>query len=193
MSIGYIDLDDIPVLDNGNRTAHVGFGGDVPDARARRESRKPPVGEHGHFRKIFAYNEVKGEGKQFRHARATLGALVSDDDHVPVSDFITLERLDGFLFGIEADGFALEGQHISVLDARLLDNRALWRKITFQNDRAALRIHGVVEWTDDFLVDYFNPLEEAFPGFARDRHAVKVEVVLDPCHNRGHAPGAIEV
>ena len=74
--------DPVTVLDEGDRAAVDGFGGDVADAEAVGPAREPAVGDERDVAAPAGALHGTGDGQHLAHARAALGALVADDDDV---------------------------------------------------------------------------------------------------------------
>src|SRR5260370_829982 len=89
-----------------------------------------------------------GDGRHFTHPGSAFGTCVGNDALIPSLD-------DPFLVGVEGLFFVFEDASRS---AKLLQivagdfyHAAFWSEISFQDDKAAGRLKGRVEFADDFL------------------------------------------
>ena len=172
-SSGDINGDEISILDNGDGAALHGFRGNVADGCTPGSARKPTIGNQRNVC-IEAHARDGGRGGQhLLHARATLGAFVSDHQNVAFLNFTVHNSLADRLFGIEYPGGSFVPAHF-IQYGRLLDHASLGREIAEKSGQTALGVIGVVHGADDISVHNLNGFDIFSHRFSGDRHAIFV-------------------
>src|SRR5947207_8424463 len=121
-----IDLDDVAVAQQGDRTPDGGFRADMADAEAPRGAGKTAVGDQCDLAAHSLAGE-RGRGRQhFTHARPAARALVADDQHLAFPVFLARDRGKARFLAVEA---ARRTGKLQVGHAGDLHNRALGREV----------------------------------------------------------------
>src|SRR5579872_2577629 len=97
-----VDLDDVTVLQQCDRTADRGFRPDMADAEAPRGPRAAAVSDEGDLAPHSLPRQCGGRRKHFAHSRAAARPLIADDDDLAFLVGLLLDRLESVLFAIEA-------------------------------------------------------------------------------------------
>src|SRR6266851_1502771 len=131
-----VDRDLVAVAQQRDRAADRRLRPDMADAEAVRRAGEAAVGDQRH--PIADTLAVKGGGRRqhLAHAGPAARPLVADDDDVAVLVAALLDRGEGILFAIEAEGRAGKAQCLHAGD---LYDRTLRRQIALQHDEAAGR------------------------------------------------------
>src|SRR5882724_9854957 len=103
-----IELDDVAVLDERDRSAERGLGADMADAEAARRAREAAIGDQRHLAAHALAVERRSGGEHLAHAGAALGALVADDEHFAFLVVAILHRLEAGFLAVEAARGAAE-------------------------------------------------------------------------------------
>src|SRR5579871_4825968 len=100
-----VDLDDVAVLEQRNRTANGSFRPDMADAEAARCARKTAVGDEGDLAARPLAGQRCGRRKHFTHSGTAARSFVADDEDLAFLVRLLFNRFEGILFVIEAAGW----------------------------------------------------------------------------------------
>src|ERR1700730_6181658 len=131
-----IELDDVAVSDQPDRTAHGGLRADMADAKTARRAGEPAVGDQRDLAAHALTVERSGGRQHFTHAGTAFRALVTDDQHVAFPVRPVLDGFEASFLTIEATRRPAETQ---ARHAGNLNDRALGREITFETNDATGR------------------------------------------------------
>ncbi|WP_166654839.1 hypothetical protein [Mycobacterium sp. BK086] len=166
----------------------------MPDAQTRRAAREPAVGHQQHVLAEARTLDGAGDREHLAHARAALGALVADDDHVAVSDGAVLESVECCPLTLENPCGAFE--HIGV-EAGRLDHRALGSQRAVQDRDAAGRVDRIVHRAQHLAVGIrrLDVREVLGHGLARHGEAITVQEasVQQSFHHHRHTADLVDV
>src|SRR5580704_10612427 len=97
-----IELDDVAVANEPDRTAHGGLGPDMADAKTARRAGEPAVGDQRDLA-AHALTVERSSGRQhFTHAGAAFRALITDDQHVAFPVRLVLDGFEASFLAVEA-------------------------------------------------------------------------------------------
>ena len=144
-----VDGDPVPVAGQGDGAAVDGLGGDVADDEAVAAAGEAAVGDEGDVVEHAGAGQGAGGGEHLGHAGAALGALVADDDDIPLLDAALLEALDHRLLGVEHAGGAGE---LRALLAGDLGDAAAGGERAAQDADVADALERFVQRVDDVLL-----------------------------------------
>src|SRR5580693_4034948 len=131
-----IELDDVAVANEPDRTAHGGLGPDMADAKAARRAGETAVGDQRDLA-AHALTVERSSGRQhLTHAGAAFRALISYDQHVAFPVRPVLDRFEASFLAIEATRRPGETQ---ARHAGNLNDGAFRREIAFETNDAAGR------------------------------------------------------
>src|SRR5580693_8861461 len=144
-----IELDDVAVTDQPDRTAHGGLRPDMADAKTARRAGEPAVGDQRDLA-AHALTVERSSGRQhFTHAGAAFRALVTDDQHVAFPVRPVFDGYEASFLAVEAARRPAETQ---ARHAGNLNDGALGREITFETNDATGRRQRLVGRVNDVLV-----------------------------------------
>src|SRR5882757_1564974 len=182
-----IDLDNVTILQQGDRPADGGFRPDMADAEAPGGAGKPAVGDQGDL----AAHALPGQRRRGRehlpHAGTAARPLIADHDDLAFLVGLFLDRLEGILFAVEAAGRSGKFQ---VRHAGDLHDRALRREIPLQADHTARDGDRLVVTPHHVLMRIpFHALEifRNRPAGNGQTVAVKVSMVEQCLHQKRYA------
>src|SRR6185312_8700393 len=99
---GGVDLDDVTVLEQADRTADGGLGADMADAEAARRAGEAAVGDQRHLLAHALAVERRRGRQHLAHARAAARSLVTDDENLAFLVGALLHRLEAGFLAVEA-------------------------------------------------------------------------------------------
>src|SRR6187399_1636588 len=171
-----IDLDNVTILRQGDRTADRRLWPDMADAEPAGGAGEPAVGDQGDL----AAHPLPGQRRRGRehlpHPGTAARPLVADHDDLAFLVGPLLDRLESILFAIEA---ARRPGEFQLRHARDLHDRTLRREITLQPDNASRDGDRVVGGPHYILVRIpFHALEVFGDRPARDGEAISVQVAI---------------
>src|SRR6185295_10610997 len=181
-----VNLDDVAIADQTDRTADRRLRPDMADAEPAGCARETTVGDQCDF---FAGALAIKRGRRrehLAHAGAAARPLVADYQNVAVFVFTMLDRIEAGFLAVEAARRAAELQRLHAGD---LHDRAFGREITFEPDHAAGRQQRFIGGTHDVLVGIpFHVLHILGDRAAGYRQTVAVQVaVIEKCfHKKRH-------
>src|SRR5215472_9327278 len=181
-----VDLDDVAVADEPDRAAGRRLRPDMADAQPAGRTGKPSVGDERDLAAHALAIERRGGGEHLTHARAALGALVADDQHVALFELAHLYGRETRLLAVKT---ARRAGELELLQTGHFHNRTVRGEISLQTHHAAGREQRLVSGTDHVLVLVpFHPLEVLGHGAAGHRHAVAVHeaVLKQRLHQQRH-------
>ena len=169
-----INGDEVPLLDEGERSTQKSLGSDVPNHKAVRSTGEAAVRDEGDILAQAKTHDGTGGGEHLAHTRTSLGPLVTDDDDVTLLDLSSKDALESLLLGFKDPGLPLE---LEAFFSGNLGDRSPWGKIALEDNKVALRFNRVGDLADDLLSlgVGFEGGEVLAKGLARDGHAVAVE------------------
>src|SRR2546430_1611559 len=171
-----VDLDDVTILQQGDRAADRRFRPDMADTEAAGGAREPAVGDQGDLAAHPLPRQRRRGREHLPHAGAAARPLIADHDDLAFLVGLVLDGLEGVLFAIEAAGRSGEFQ---LRHARDLHDRALGREIALQADHTASDGDRLVRRPHHVLVPLpFNALEVFGDRPARDGNAISVQVAI---------------
>src|ERR1700733_506998 len=121
-----VDLDDVTVAQQCDRTSNGGFRPDMADAKATGCARKAAVGDQGDLAAHSLARQRCRRRKHFTHSWTAARPFVTDDDDLALLVGLLLDRLEGILLAIEAAGRA---RKLQIRHARDLHDRSFGREI----------------------------------------------------------------
>src|SRR6478609_6118979 len=171
-----VDLDDVTILQQGDRPAHGRFRPDMADAEPAGGAGEPAVGDQGDL----AAHPLPGQRRRGRehlpHPGTAARPLVADHDDLAFLVGPLLDRLKRVFFPIEAAGRTSKFQ---LRHARDLHDRTLRSEITLQPDNPSRDGDRVVGGPHYILVRIpFHALEVFGDRPARDGEAISVQVAI---------------
>ena len=177
-----------------NRAALEGLGRHVADHHAPGAAAEAAVGDQAYALAQALANERASGGQHFRHARATLGAEVTQHHHVAGLDLAVHDGGQGALFVVEHTRGA--GDH-GVLQARDLGHAAFGAQVALEDGQVALGIDGLADRQDHVLAR----VQIGYVGqvlghrLAGDGHAVTMQqpVLEHFLHQGGDAASTVQV
>src|SRR5262249_13589121 len=129
-----VDLDDVAVLKQADRTADCRFRPDVADAKAARRPRKPAVSDE----RDLASHSLAGQSgrgrKHLSHAGTALRPLIADHNDLTLFVGPLLDGVEGIFLTVKAAGRPGKAE---IGHAGDFHDRSFWREITLQADHAA--------------------------------------------------------
>src|SRR2546422_11354085 len=193
LSRGDVDLDDVAVLQGGQRAPYRRLRRDVTQHQATGGAREPAVGHHRHrFAESFA--DDRGRDLQhLAHAGPTLRTLVPDDHRVARFYTPRVDRRERVLLAVENAGrAAVRGWRV----LRDLGHRAIGRQVALQDDQAAFSPKRAGQRRDDLLagglLDRLALLAEGAPGDGQ-RVAVDVAAIDQTLRQDGDPSGSVQL
>ena len=130
--------------------------------------------------------------KHFAHSRASLGAFVTDDDHIAGLNLVFLDRLEGCFLRIEnARG---SGVHNSLVTGKF-DDATIRSERSTQDGQAAIRFEGRKQRPDDLLALSLNgSVDFGEKSLARGCHAVLQQLCFaEALREQSHATRTEEI
>src|ERR1700704_597379 len=182
-----VDLDDVTVAQQRDRSADRCFRPDMADAKAARRAGKSAVGDERDLAAHALAVQCRGRRQHLAHPGTALGALVADDQHVA---FLVLTCLHGLKTRFLAVETARRPGELHVLHTGHFDDRALGSEISLEADDASGREQRFVGRAYDVLLLVpFHPLEVLGHGPAGDRDAISVHepVIQQSFHQKRHS------
>ena len=134
-----------------------------PSAASRRYGRslrpgaagEAAVGQQGDVPVPADPGDRRGRREHLPHPRAALRSLVTDDDHIALTDFSVQDRLHGRLLRIEDAGRTGVSEH-RVVHSGTFDDASLRGEVSKQDRQSAGRVVGCLQRVDDFGVEDFS-------------------------------------
>src|SRR5262245_49961090 len=182
-----VDGDDVAVAHMRDRSADGGLGADMSDAEAAGGAGETSVGDEGDLAAHALSVERGGRCQHLAHARAALGALIADHEHVAFPVLAVLDRLEAGFFAVETTRRTGKFQ---LTHAGNLNNGTLGREIALETDDTAGDGQRLIGRTHNVLIFIpLNPSEIVADGAAgyRDALAVQVTVVEQRLHQQRDA------
>src|SRR5581483_9258541 len=129
-----IDLDDVAIFQQADRSANGGFRPDMADAEAARGAGEPAVSDECDLTAGALPGQRSRGREHFPHAGTAARALVADDDDLAFPVGALLDGLEGVLLAVEAAG---RPGKLQVRHARDFHDRSFWREVALQADHTA--------------------------------------------------------
>src|SRR6266478_7146841 len=171
-----IDLDDIAVPQQRNRSAHGRFRPDVADAEPTGRTGEPAVGDQRNLAAHALPGQRRRGREHFAHPGTAARPLVADHNDLAFLVGLLLHRLEGILFAIET---ARGAGKFQIRHTRDLHDRALRREISLQADHSASDGDRLVSRPHHILVRIpFYALEVFGDRPAGDRQTVAVQMAV---------------
>ncbi|WP_157576533.1 hypothetical protein [Mycobacterium sp. GA-2829] len=166
----------------------------MADAQARRPAGEAAVGHQQHVLAQARTLDGAGDRQHLAHPRPALGALVADDDDVPVGDGAVLECVECGPLPLENPCGALE--HVGV-EAGGLHHRTLGSERTVQDRDAAGRVDRVVHRAQHLAVGVrrLDVGEVLGHGLTGHGQAIPVQQtgIQQRLHHDGHTADLVDV
>lgn len=143
-----VNGDGVAIFHHCNWAANEGFRGDVTDHKAMAAAGETAIGDEGHVLAQALAHDGGGRAQHLSHAGAAFGAFHADDDDVAFFDFVFEDGVQGFLFGLENNGFAGETEAFFAGD---FADGTLWAEVAFEDHQVAVFLDGILEWANDRL------------------------------------------
>ena len=152
------------------------------------------VGDEGHLLVQPHAGDGRGGIEHLPHAGPALGALIADDHHVAGDDFPGVDGGDGLVLGVEHPGRAGMDHHLRG-HGGLLHNAALGGQGALEHGDAAIGGVGVLDGTDDVMVQIFHALQifRHRPAGGGDTGGIQQSLLGQLLHNGVYAARPVQV
>src|SRR5882762_6106807 len=188
-----VDHDRVAVSERRDRAALGGLGRDVADHETVGRPREAPVGHQGDGVAEAGALERAGHVQHLTHARAALGALPADDDHVVGLDLPGLHGLERVFLALEHAGRA--AMEVALL-TRDLGHASVGGEIAPEDREPALGLERIGQRPDHLLARRL----ARGPRFLADRPAgdgrrvaVDEPGLEQPLGDDSHAAGVVHL
>ena len=170
------------------------FGRDVTEGRSAGRSRKATVGDKRHR---FAEPRTDDGGRgveHLAHAGPSLRSFVANDDHVARTDRTRVDGGNRRLLVVEDPGGTFVAEH-RVGNGTALHHAPFGGEVPLQDRNAALAPVGVLDRTDDLVIEHLAFAQDLTDRFARNRTAgfVQKPLLTEFVHDSGNPARTVEV